>query len=44
MVVNGRRWRAEDPGLPEEVAGRLRRALMAARREVGRRCGRGRGA
>ncbi|GAA2686485.1 hypothetical protein LV78_006439 [Actinosynnema pretiosum] len=35
VVVNGRRWRAEDPGLPEEVAGRLRRALMAARREVG---------
>ncbi|WP_228122597.1 hypothetical protein [Saccharothrix syringae] len=35
VVVNGRRWRATDPRLPEEVAARLRRALMAARRDVG---------
>ena len=35
IVVGGRRWRATDPALPEDVAARLRRALMAARRDVG---------
>ncbi|MFG2608486.1 hypothetical protein ACGFT2_33795 [Streptomyces sp. NPDC048514] len=34
VVVNGRRWRATDPSLPEEPAARLRRHLMAARRNV----------
>lgn len=35
VVINGRRWRATDPAIPEEVAAVLRKALMAARREVG---------
>ncbi|MFC6091849.1 hypothetical protein [Saccharothrix lopnurensis] len=35
VVINGRRWRATDPEIPEDVAARLRRALMAARRDVG---------
>lgn len=35
IVVNGRRWRATDPEIPEEAAAELRRALMAARRDVG---------
>lgn len=35
VVVDGRRWRATDPSLPEDVAHRLRHALMAARRAVG---------
>ncbi|MFD7653770.1 hypothetical protein ACFV4N_07295 [Actinosynnema sp. NPDC059797] len=35
VVVNGRRWRATDPDIPEDVAARLRRLLMAARRDVG---------
>ncbi|MFJ3338027.1 hypothetical protein [Streptomyces sp. NPDC086766] len=34
VVVDGRKWRATDPSLPEEVAGRLRHHLMAARRAV----------
>ncbi|MER8029804.1 hypothetical protein ABTZ78_12665 [Streptomyces bauhiniae] len=34
VVVNGRRWRATDPDVPEEVAARLRRHLMAGRRGV----------
>ncbi|MET7613192.1 hypothetical protein [Streptomyces seoulensis] len=34
VVINGRRWRATDPEVPEEVAGRLRRHLMAGRRGV----------
>ncbi|MDT0494647.1 hypothetical protein RM717_29520 [Streptomyces griseus] len=34
IVVNGRRWRATDPEIPEEVAADLRRHLMAARRGV----------
>ncbi|MFF8407776.1 hypothetical protein ACF1AB_31660 [Streptomyces sp. NPDC014846] len=34
VVVDGRRWRATDPSLPEESAARLRRHLMAARRAV----------
>ncbi len=35
VVIDGRRWRATDPAVPEDVAARLRRALMAARRDVG---------
>lgn len=35
VVVRGRRWRATDPDLPPEVADRLRRELMSARRAVG---------
>ncbi|MFF4243235.1 hypothetical protein ACFYY2_02020 [Streptomyces sp. NPDC001822] len=35
IVVNGRRWRATDPGIPEHVAAALRRHLMSARRAVG---------
>ncbi|MEU8656467.1 hypothetical protein [Actinoplanes philippinensis] len=35
IVVNGRRWRATDPAIPEPVAAELRRILMAARRDVG---------
>ena len=34
IVVDGRRWRATDPDLPDDVAGALRRQLMAARRAV----------
>ena len=36
VVISGRRWRATDPAIPEEVAAVLRRVLMAARRDVGR--------
>ena len=35
VVIDGRRWRATDPEIPEEVAAALRRELMAARRAVG---------
>ncbi|MFI5956315.1 hypothetical protein [Cryptosporangium sp. NPDC051539] len=35
VVIDGRRWRATDPAIPEDVAAELRRALMAARRDVG---------
>ncbi|GAA4971347.1 hypothetical protein [Actinoplanes utahensis] len=35
VVIDGRRWRATDPAIPEDVAAALRRALMAARRDVG---------
>jgi hypothetical protein len=35
IVVDGRRWRATDPLIPEPVAAELRRSLMAARRAVG---------
>lgn len=35
VVIKGRRWRATDPAIPPDVASRLRRALMAARRDVG---------
>jgi uncharacterized protein len=35
VVVDGRRWRASDPDIPEDVAAELRRALMSARRAVG---------
>ena len=35
VIISGRRWRATDPAIPEEVAAELRKALMAARRDVG---------
>lgn len=35
VVIDGRRWRATDPSLPEAVAARLRSELMSARRAVG---------
>jgi len=35
VVVDGRRWRATDPRIPEDEAAVLRRWLMAARRDVG---------
>ncbi|NJQ06210.1 hypothetical protein [Streptomyces lonarensis] len=35
VLIKGRRWRATDPALPEEVGERLRHHLMAARRGVG---------
>lgn len=35
VVIDGRRWRATDPDLPEDVAAQLRRQLMSARRAVG---------
>ncbi len=34
IVVNGRRWRASDPGLPEERRQELVDELMDARRAV----------
>lgn len=34
VVIDGRRWRATDPAIPEDVAARLRRELMSARRAV----------
>ncbi len=34
IVVKGRKWRATDPEIPDEVSARLRRHLMAARRAV----------
>ncbi|WP_426361796.1 hypothetical protein [Streptomyces sp. E-08] len=34
VVINGRRWRATDPDLPEDVAAQLRSHLMTARRAV----------
>ncbi|MEU4805744.1 hypothetical protein [Actinosynnema sp. NPDC023587] len=36
VVISGRRWRATDPEIPEDVGAVLRTALMAARRDVGR--------
>ena len=36
IVVDGRRWRATDPDIPEERRAELTRALMAWRREVRR--------
>ena len=36
VIIEGRRWRATDPALPDDVAATLRRALMAARRDVGK--------
>lgn len=35
VVIDGRRWRASDPGLPEDERQRHVDALMAARRDVG---------
>ena len=35
VVIEGRRWRATDPAIPERDAAVLRRWLMAARRDVG---------
>lgn len=37
VVIDGRRWRATDPAIPEPDAAVLRRWLMAARRDVGTR-------
>ncbi|MFD7702777.1 hypothetical protein [Streptomyces caelestis] len=34
VVIGGRKWRATDPLIPEEIAARLRRHLMSARRAV----------
>lgn len=34
VVIDGRRWRATDPSLPEDTAARLRHHLMSARRTV----------
>lgn len=36
VIIDGRRWRASDPGLSEERRQALVDELMAARREVGR--------
>jgi hypothetical protein len=36
IVVDGRRWRATDPAIPEPFRRELVEELMAARREVGR--------
>ncbi|GAB2631738.1 hypothetical protein GCM10027270_20010 [Nocardioides ginkgobilobae] len=36
VVIDGRRWRATDPDVPEERAAELRKILMAWRREVRR--------
>jgi uncharacterized protein len=36
VVIDGRRWRATNPALPEEERARLVKELMAARRDVGR--------
>ncbi len=36
VVIDGRRWRATDPAIPEAEGAVLRRWLMAARRDVGR--------
>ena len=35
VVIDGRRWRATDPDIPEDVAAQLRKELMSARRDVG---------
>lgn len=37
IVVNGRRWRASDIGIPDKLRAELVAELMRARREVGRR-------
>jgi hypothetical protein len=39
LVINGRRWRATDPLIPEGRRGELTRILMAWRREVRRTVG-----
>ncbi len=35
VVIQGRRWRATDPDIPDDVAEILRKQLMSARRDVG---------
>jgi uncharacterized protein len=35
VVIKGRRWRATDPAIPDDVQSKLRSLLMKARREVG---------
>ena len=35
MIIDGRRWRATDPSIPEERRQELVNELMAARRAVG---------
>lgn len=35
VIIDGRRWRATDPAIPEAEAAELRRRLMSARRDVG---------
>ncbi|WP_369165257.1 hypothetical protein [Streptomyces sp. AFD10] len=34
VIIDGRRWRATDPDIPEDAAAALRSHLMAARRAV----------
>ncbi len=36
VVIDGRRWRATDPGIPDTLRQELVNELMAARRQVGR--------
>ncbi len=36
VVIDGRKWRATNPNLPEDERKRLVSELMAARRDVGR--------
>jgi hypothetical protein len=36
VVIDGRRWRATDPDIPDDRRHELQRVLMAWRREVGR--------
>ena len=36
IVVDGRRWRATDPAIPDERRAELQKALMAWRRDVRR--------
>ena len=35
VIIDGRRWRATDPSIPEERRQELVNELMAARRDVG---------
>jgi len=37
VIIDGRRWRATDPAIPDDEAAALRKALMSARRDVGTR-------
>ena len=39
VVINGRRWRATDPSIPQERRSELTHLLMAWRREVRRTMG-----
>lgn len=41
VVIDGRRWRATDPQIPEPRRGQLQRVLMAWRRDVRRTRGTG---